>query len=64
MLINNAETWTYITIKEMNEIEKMQKTILQRIFKIKRNTPYCVYGQWKLGYFTKTNVVSSTNNIR
>ena len=39
-LINNAETWTNITNKEMVEIEKMHKTILQRIFKIKRNTPY------------------------
>ena len=28
-LINNAETWTNITNKEMDEIEKMQKTILQ-----------------------------------
>ena len=39
-LINNAETWTNITNKEIDEIENMQKTILQRIFKIKRNTPY------------------------
>ena len=38
-LINNAETWTNITNKEMDEIEKIEK-MQKRIFKIKRNTPY------------------------
>ena len=39
-ILNNTETWTNITEKEMETIEKVQKDILTALFHLPISTPY------------------------
>ena len=40
MITYNTETWTNITTKDINELEKIQKTILIKLYKLPKTTPY------------------------
>ena len=71
MILHNSETWTNLKSKDVEELEKIQKHILSKIFGMSANTPYWLiltetrtWPMEKRIHYKKSYVFTSFDKIR